>query len=98
MQGYSPTAEATAGAIVTVDRNEQAIIHRGLPHEAGAKALHTLECLRQGFSSEDARDDDEGEDGGSEGQPMTTAMSDKLTQWLSAHHTTALRIEVARHP
>ncbi|WP_426727531.1 hypothetical protein [Enterobacter cloacae complex sp. 288G10] len=64
--------------------------------EAEAKALRTLERLRQGFGSEsEAGNDDEGED---DEQPKTAAMSDKLAQRLSAHRTAALQIEVARHP
>ncbi|MGE4451001.1 ParB N-terminal domain-containing protein [Castellaniella sp.] len=96
LQGYGPTVKAAAGAIVTIDRNGQVVIHRGLLREAEAKALRTLERLRQGFSGEDAANDDEGEDG--DGQPKTAAMSDRLAQRLSAHRTTALQIEVARHP
>ncbi|MBN0911611.1 chromosome partitioning protein ParB, partial [Pseudomonas aeruginosa] len=46
----------------------------------------------------DAVNDDEGEDGDSEGQPKTAAMSDRLAQRLSSHRTAALQIEVARHP
>ncbi|MGB3288224.1 MAG: ParB/RepB/Spo0J family partition protein [Burkholderiaceae bacterium] len=95
LQDYSPTVKAAAGAIVTIDRNGQAVIHRGLMREAEAKALRTLERLRQGFSGEDAENDDEGEDGE---QPKSTAMSDRLAQRLSAHRTAALQIEVARHP
>ncbi|MBH1755648.1 chromosome partitioning protein ParB [Stenotrophomonas maltophilia] len=98
LQGYSPNVKAAAGAIVTIDRNGEAVIHRGLLREAEAKVLRTLERLRQGFSGEDAGNDDEGEDGDSEGQPKTAAMSDKLAQRLSAHRTAALQIEVARHP
>ncbi|EOW2441286.1 ParB N-terminal domain-containing protein [Enterobacter hormaechei] len=98
LQDYGATVKAAAGAIVTIDRNGQAVIHRGLLREAEAKALRTLERLRQGFSGEDAGNDDEGEDGDSEGQPKTAAMSDKLAQRLSAHRTAALQIEVARHP
>jgi|TARA_R100000049_G_C1956498_1_gene112960 ParB family chromosome partitioning protein len=51
LQDYSPTVKAAAGAIVTIDRNGQAVIHRGLMREAEAKAkaLRTLERLRQGF-------------------------------------------------
>ncbi|HBV5290990.1 TPA: ParB/RepB/Spo0J family partition protein [Escherichia coli] len=98
LQDYGATVKAAAGAIVTIDRNGQAVIHRGLLREAEAKALRTLERLRQGFSGEDAGNDDEGEDGDSEGQPKTAAMSDKLAQRLSAHRTVALQIEVARHP
>ena len=95
LQGYSPAARAAGGAIVTIDRNGQAVIHCGLLREAEAKALRTLERLRQGFSSEDAENDDEGED---DEQPKTAAMSDRLAQRLSAHRTAALQIEVARHP
>ncbi len=92
---YSQTVKAAAGAIVTIDRNGEAVIHRGLLREAEARALRTLEKLRQGFGSEGAVDDDEGE--GDEA-PKTAAISDRLAQRLSAHRTAALQIEVARHP
>ncbi|MBU9306855.1 chromosome partitioning protein ParB, partial [Burkholderia multivorans] len=95
LQDYSSTVKAAAGAIVTIDRHGQAVIHRGLMREAEAKALRTLERLRQGFSGEDAGNDDEGED---DEQPKTAAMSDRLAQRLSAHRTAALQTEVARHP
>ena len=95
LQDYSPNVKAAAGAIVTIDRNGEAIIHRGLMREAEAKALRTLEKLRQGFNGEGAENDDEGED---EEQPKAAAMSDRLAQRLSAHRTAALQIEVARHP
>ncbi|HCF5040558.1 TPA: ParB N-terminal domain-containing protein [Pseudomonas aeruginosa] len=98
LQDYGATVKAAAGAIITIDRNGQAVIHRGLMREAEAKALRTLERLRQGFSGEDAGNDDEGEDADGDGQPKTAAMSDKLAQRLSAHRTAALQIEVARHP
>ncbi|WP_422847021.1 ParB N-terminal domain-containing protein [Acidovorax sp. M14] len=95
LQDYSPTVKAAAGAIVTTGRNGEAVIHRGLLREAEAKALRTLERLRQGFGSDDAANDAEGED---DEQPKTVAMSDRLAQRLSAHRTAALQIEVARHP
>ena len=95
LQDYRSTVKAAAGAIVTIDRHGQAVIHRGLMREAEAKALRTLERLRQGFSGEDAGNDDEGED---DEQPKTAAMPDRLAQRLSAHRTAALQIEVARHP
>ncbi|BCN39742.1 chromosome partitioning protein ParB [Alicycliphilus denitrificans] len=95
LQGYGATARAAAGAIVTIDRSGEAVIHRGLMREAEAKALRTLERLRQGFSGEDAENDDEGED---DEQSKSAAMSDRLAQRLSAHRTAALQIEVARHP
>lgn len=96
---YSPNVKAAAGAIVTLDRQGQIVVHRGLLREAEAKALRTLERLRQGFGSDgEAGNDDTGEDGDNEGQPKIAAMSDKLAQRLSAHRTAALQIEVARHP
>lgn len=97
LQGYAPDVRAVAGAIVTLDREGEAVIHRGLLREAEAKALRTLERLRQGFGSAEgeAGNDDEGEDAE---QPKTASLSDRLAQRLSAHRTAALQIEVARHP
>ncbi|MGY1490624.1 ParB N-terminal domain-containing protein [Methylobacillus pratensis] len=93
---YSPNVKAAAGAIVTLDRQGQIMVHRGLLREAEAKALRTLERLRQGFGSDgEAGNDDTDEN---DEQPKTAAMSDKLAQRLSAHRTAALQIEVARHP
>lgn len=95
LQDYGATVKAAAGAIVTIDRNGEAVIHRGLLREAEAKALRTLERLRQGFGSEDAERDDERED---VDDAPKAALSDRLAQRLSAHRTAALQIEVARHP
>ncbi|MCI4225538.1 ParB/RepB/Spo0J family partition protein [Dickeya dianthicola] len=95
LQGYGPNVKAAAGAIVTIDRNGEAVTHRGLLREAEAKALRTLERLRQGFGSEEADNDDEGE---TADEAKAPAMSDRLAQRLSAHRTAALQIEVARHP
>ncbi|CVE37260.1 Probable chromosome-partitioning protein parB [Serratia marcescens] len=97
LQDYGEAVKAAAGAIVTIDRNGEAVIHRGLLREAEAKALRTLERLRQGFGSEgEAGNDDTGEE--TDEAPKPTAMSDRLAQRLSAHRTAALQIEVARHP
>lgn len=97
LQGYAPDVRAVAGAIVTLDRSGEAVIHRGLLREAEAKALRTLERLRQGFGSAEGEpgNDDEGEDAE---QPKAASLSDRLAQRLSAHRTAALQIEVARHP
>ncbi|MFY1844954.1 MULTISPECIES: ParB/RepB/Spo0J family partition protein [Burkholderiales] len=93
---YAANVKAAAGAIVTIDRNGKVVIHRGLLREAEAKALRTLEKLRQGFSGAEIEGDDEGED--ADEAPKAAAMSDRLAQRLSAHRTAALQIEVARHP
>ncbi|MED5024757.1 ParB/RepB/Spo0J family partition protein [Pseudomonas aeruginosa] len=93
---YAPDVRAVAGAIVTVDRQGEAVIHRGLLREAEAKALRTLERLRQSFAGgEGVEDDPESED---VEPPKAASLSDRLAQRLSAHRTAALRIEVARHP
>lgn len=97
LQDYGEAVKAAAGAIVTIDRNGEAMIHRGLLREAEAKALRTLERLRQGFGSEgEAGNDNTGEE--ADDAPKPAAMSDRLAQRLSAHRTAALQIEVARHP
>ncbi len=97
LQGYAPDVRAVAGAIVTLDREGEAVIHRGLLREAEAKALRTLQRLRQSFGTVEGEvgNDDEGEDAE---QTRSAAVSDRLAQRLSAHRTAALQIEVARHP
>ncbi|MDR3391884.1 MAG: ParB N-terminal domain-containing protein [Sulfuriferula sp.] len=95
LQDYSATVKAAAGAIVSIDRNGEAVIHRGLLREVEAKALRTLERLRQGFGGEEAGNNDE--DNTAE-EAQAPAMSDRLAQRLSAHRTAALQIEVAQHP
>src|SRR5690606_36715963 len=59
LQDYSPNVKAAAGAIVTIDRSGEAVIHRGLMRETEAKALRTLERLWQCFGTVDAENDDE---------------------------------------
>ncbi|EEE05469.1 ParB N-terminal domain-containing protein [Burkholderia multivorans] len=95
LRDYAPDVRAVAGAIVTLDREGEAVIHRGLLREAEAKALRTLEKLRQGFGAGDGTNDEEGHD---DEAPKAASLSDRLAQRLSAHRTAALQIEVARHP
>ncbi len=89
---YGSTVRAAAGAIVTIDRQGEAVVHRGLLREAEAKALRTLAKVQAGF---DPEQDDEGEDGA---QPTKTTVSEKLARRLSAHRTAALQIELAQNP
>ena len=97
LQDYAPDVRAVAGAIVTLDREGEAVIHRGLLREAEAKALRTLHRLRQGFAEGGtAMNEDEGD--ADDEAPKTANVSDRLAQRLSAHRTAALQIEVARHP
>ncbi|MFF6656522.1 ParB N-terminal domain-containing protein [Pseudomonas aeruginosa] len=95
LHGYTPEVQSVAGAVVTIDRSGEAVIHRGLLREAEANALRTLELLRQGIGDSEGASDEAGE--GAE-QPRAASLSDRLAQRLSAHRTAALQIEVARHP
>jgi len=88
LQGHARDVRAVAGVIVTIDREGEAVIHRGLLREAEAKALRALEKVRQGFSAGDGADE----------APKAASLSDRLAQRLSAHRTAALQIEVVRHP
>lgn len=96
LQGYAPEVCAVAGVIVTLDREGEAVIYRGLLREAEAKALRTLQRLRQGFGGSESANDDEG--GDTDEASKTANISDRLAQRLSAHRTAAMQIEVARHP
>ena len=88
---YSPTVRAAAGAVVTIDRQGEAVIHRGLLREAEAKALRMLARAQAGIDGEEAKDTDQQE-------PDKASLSEKLARRLSAHRTAALQIELARHP
>jgi ParB family transcriptional regulator, chromosome partitioning protein len=96
LQDYAPDVRAVAGAIVTIDRDGEAVIYRGLLREAEAKALRTLHRLRQGFAEGGSANEDEGD--ANDETPKAVNVSDRLAQRLSAHRTAALQIEVARHP
>jgi ParB family chromosome partitioning protein len=95
LQDYAPDVRAVAGAIVTIDREGETVIHRGLLREPEAKALRTLHRLRQGFAEGGATNEDEGD---TDEAPKAANVSDRLAQRLSAHRTAALQIEVAQHP
>lgn len=95
LQGYTPEVLSVAGVVVTIDRNGEAVIHRGLLREAEANALRTLERLRQGLDGSEGASCDAGKDAE---PPRAASLSDRLAQRLSAHRTAALQIEVARHP
>ena len=88
---YSPTVRAAAGAVVTIDRQGEAVIHRGLLREAEAKALRMLARAQAGADGEEAEDTGRPE-------PDKASVSEKLARRLSAHRTAALQIELARHP
>ncbi|MDR0777421.1 MAG: ParB N-terminal domain-containing protein [Azonexus sp.] len=102
LRDYSVNVKAAAGAIVTIDRDGQVVIHRGLLREAEAKALRALERMRQGFPREEPDSDSDGDGQGEKGRETAhdtgSFMSDKLAERMSVHRTAALQIQVARHP
>ncbi|MFC8751453.1 ParB/RepB/Spo0J family partition protein [Pseudomonas oryzihabitans] len=88
---YGPTVRAAAGVVVTLDRQGEPVIHRGLLRDAEAKALRTLARVQGGIAPEDTEDEDSPE-------PKKAGISEKLARRLSAHRTAALQIELARNP
>lgn len=86
---FAPETLTRAGAIVTVDHAGAIAVHRGLLHEAEAKALKAQE-------RQIAKENGNGE---SETQELATLhISEKLARRLSAHRTAGLQAEVSRHP
>jgi len=96
LSSYAPEILSVAGAVVSVDREGRPVIHRGLLREAEAKALHTLERLRHGFTQGGIEDDDA--DSGGDDAPAKTGISDRLARRLSAHRTAAVQLELSRRP
>lgn len=88
---YGSTVRAAAGAIVTLDRQGEPVIHRGLLRDAEAKALRTLARVQGGIAPEDSENEDSP-------APKKAGISEKLARRLSAHRTAALQIELARNP
>lgn len=101
LSGHAPEVRAMAGVIVTLDREGQPLIHRGLLREAEAKALHALDAARQRTANgqplgDNSSDSDESTPGDT--PRGAEHLSDRLAQRLSAHRTAALQIELARQP
>ncbi len=88
---YGPTVRAAAGVVVTLDRQGEPVIHRGLLRDAETKALRTLARVQSGIAPEDTEDEGNPE-------PKKAGISEKLARRLSAHRTAALQIELARNP
>ena len=86
---YSPGTRALSGAIVTVGRSGEAVIHHGLMREAEAKALRMLASARGTDGSDTANEPE---------VVVTPRPSEALARRLSAHRTAALQVELARKP
>jgi ParB family chromosome partitioning protein len=101
LSDHAPEVRAMAGVIVTLDREGQPLMHRGLLREAEAKALRALDAARQRAANGQPPGDDGGDSEGSTTSDTPHSvehLSDRLAQRLSAHRTAALQIELARHP
>lgn len=101
LSGHAPEVRAMAGVIVTLDREGQLLMHRGLLREAEAEALRALDAARQSAANgQTPAEDGSDSDGSNPGDTPHGAehLSDRLARRLSAHRTAALQIELARHP
>ena len=85
---YPQKAKAIAGAVVTVDGQGTAVVHRGLVREADAKQAQKTEGGGKAV----------GKDGKREKAKANPSVSEKLARQLSAHRTAALQAELARQP
>jgi ParB family chromosome partitioning protein len=95
LQEYSEATRKMAGAIITLNRSGEIVVHRGLLRQADAKALRASDKTQRGRHATGGDARGEGEAAGAN---SAAEISDRLAQRLSAHRTASLQIEVARHP
>jgi ParB family chromosome partitioning protein len=91
---YTPETMAASGVIVTVDREGELTVHRGLlrPEDVKATAQAAKTPPVEGA-------DNESESGDADDNPAPgKTLSDRLSRNLSAHRTAALQAELARKP
>ncbi len=81
---YSDEDRARSGVVVSLDRQGEVVIHRGLTHDAPSKSRATRAAARI--------------DGETGEVTVASGVSEALARRLSAHRTVALQVEVARRP
>ncbi|MDB5977330.1 MAG: ParB domain protein nuclease [Nevskia sp.] len=85
---YAQKAKAIAGAVVTVDSQGKAVVHRGLVREADAKQIQAdtgkAKAVEKNGEKEQAK--------------PQGSVSEKLARQLSAHRTAGLQAELSRNP
>ncbi|WP_140636924.1 ParB/RepB/Spo0J family partition protein [Methylibium rhizosphaerae] len=81
---WTPDILSLAGAIVTVERNGDIVVHRGLVRPQDRKALG-----KAAAALAPRRDESPSRDG--ESEPQRPALSEALTRKLTAHRTIALQ-------
>ncbi len=95
---WTPEAKALAGVIVTVGREGEVEVLRGLVREADRKAMVALERSKGGDGPETAADTV-----GGKARPADPAnarvagCSERLAKRLAAHRTAALQVMLSRH-
>lgn len=95
---YTVQTMAQAGAIVTLDRNGDLVVHRGLVRPEDAKAAaQAQKAAAIGENSGDGVNPEDDDAEGNGDQPAKT-VSEKLARNLSAHYTVALQRELAHKP
>lgn len=81
---WTPEILSLADAIVTVERNGEIVVHRGLVRPQDRKALGKAAAVH-------APRRDESPSGDQESEPQRPALSEALTRKLTAHRTIALQ-------
>jgi ParB family transcriptional regulator, chromosome partitioning protein len=84
---FPPEVMALAGAIVTIDAQGNAVVHAGLLRTEDAQALQRRNKAQRASSPADGVS-----------PAAKPGISEALARNLSAHHTAALQIELARQP
>lgn len=90
---YPVGVVAMAGAVVSLDSEGAAVVHRGLLRDGEAKALRAQQRSEAEDDTHEGATSDRPEN-----EPPALTISEKLARRLSAHRTAALQAEVARHP
>lgn len=98
MKEWAPEGKARAGAIVTVGREGDAEVIRGLLREADRKTWVAAQklALRAGSRSADESSGDGKQTGGC-AEPRAATCSDSLMRRLAAHRTVALQVMLSRN-
>lgn len=90
-QSWDPEEMALGGAVVSIDRNGEPVITRGLIKRSDVKALTKLR--KTSLAETDCSDDDVAED-----VPASPALPKAIVERLTSARTRALRSELARAP
>ncbi|MBP6688374.1 MAG: hypothetical protein KA153_00155, partial [Hyphomonadaceae bacterium] len=90
-QSWDKAEMAHAGAVVTIDRNGEPIITRGLIKRGDLKAVRKLRAVETDAAADDA-------DASLEAAPRSPSLPKSLVEGLTAARTRALRAELSSRP